>query len=322
VNREVLDELKQQIPLMSYLQAHDWHPARPLSRDRWMGLCPLHDDHKPSFLVDSNKDLFYCYGCGRGGDVIRFVELYHHVKFPEALVLLRQWRGTPLLHEAARYYRVQLHRHSEAVAYLLQRGIHSLALIEHMQIGYAPGGCLRGWLSQLGYPLPALCQAGLLTEPGYDAFVRRIVFPLEGNLYGRSILGSAPAHRFLPGAKGGLYAWQQAQSFPEVILVEGLFDYAVLWQAGFENVTCSLGTHLNVQQFRQLCDRARTVYVAFDADRNGSGQLAAQRLSQRLRERGITARLVWLPDGHDPNSFFVQGGDARQLQSLLEAAQP
>ena len=93
VNRQALDELKQQIPLLDYLQAHDWQPARPLSRGRWMGLCPLHEDHKPSFLVDPNKDLFYCYGCGRGGDVIRFAELYHQVKFPQALALLRQWRG-------------------------------------------------------------------------------------------------------------------------------------------------------------------------------------------------------------------------------------
>ena len=112
---------------------------------------------------------------------------------------------------------------------------------------------------------------------------------------------------FLPGAKGGLYSWEQVQSYPEVILVEGLFDYAVLWQAGFHNVTCSLGTHLNARQFRQLCDGPRTVYLAFDADGNGSGQQAAQCLSRRLRERGITARLVSLPDGHDPNSFFVQG---------------
>ena len=77
MNRQALDELKQQIPLMGYLQAHDWYPARPLSRGRWMGLCPLHGDHKPSFLVDPNKNLFYCYGCGRGGDVIRLAELYH-----------------------------------------------------------------------------------------------------------------------------------------------------------------------------------------------------------------------------------------------------
>src|ERR1700704_6140521 len=121
VNRQALRELKQQIPLMDYLQAQDWRPARPLSRGRWMGLCPLHEDHKPSFLVDPNKDLFYCYGCGRGGDVIRFAEIYHQVKFSQALALLRQWGGAePLLHEAARFYCIQLHRHGEAVAYLLQ----------------------------------------------------------------------------------------------------------------------------------------------------------------------------------------------------------
>jgi hypothetical protein len=88
-----VDELKQQIPLLEYLQAHDWQPARPLSRGRWLGLCPLHSDHKPSFLVDPGKSLFYCYGCGRGGDVIRFVELYRQVKFPQALALLHQLRG-------------------------------------------------------------------------------------------------------------------------------------------------------------------------------------------------------------------------------------
>ena len=72
VTREALDELKQQIPLLDYLRAQDWRAARRLSRGRWMGLCPLHGDRKPSFMVDPNQGLFYCYGCGRGGDVIRF----------------------------------------------------------------------------------------------------------------------------------------------------------------------------------------------------------------------------------------------------------
>jgi hypothetical protein len=85
---------------------------------------------------------------------------------------------------------------------------------------------------------------------GYDAFMRRIVFPLEGNLYGRSISPSAPPHRFLPGVKGGLYRWEQACEVSEVILVEGLFDYASLWQAGFRNVTCAMGTQLNGRQLR------------------------------------------------------------------------
>ncbi len=152
MSRQALDELKQQIPLLDYLQTHDWHPTRRLSRGRLMGLCPLHADHKPSFLLDLGKNLFYCYGCGRGSDVIRFAELYHQVKFSQALVLLRQWFGLPpVLRETTEFYRMQLHRHSEAVAYLYQRGFHSSEVIEHMRIGYAPGGCRRGWLTQLGY---------------------------------------------------------------------------------------------------------------------------------------------------------------------------
>jgi DNA primase len=323
VSRQALDELKRQVPLLDYLRAQDWRPARRLSRGRLMGLCPLHAEHQPSFLVDPNKNLFYCYGCGRGGDVIRFAELYHELGFPQALASLRQWRGVaPLLPEAAAFYSLQLHRHNEAVAYLLQRGIRSPEIIERMRIGYAPGGCLRGWLMELGYPLPALRQAGLVTAMGYDAYVHRIVFPLEGNLYGRSISPSAPPHRFLPGAKGGLYCWEQVRSYPEVILVEGLFDYAVVWQAGFHNVTCAMGSHLNAHQFRQLCDGKRTIYLAFDADVNGSGQQASQSLAERLREQGLNARHVSLPEGHDPNSWFVQGGDTRQFQSLLENTQP
>jgi DNA primase len=321
VSRQALDELKQQIPLLEYLQAHDWHSTRRLSRGRLMGLCPLHADHNPSFLLDPGKDLFYCYGCGRGGDVIRFAELYHQVRFPQALWLLRQWRGSaPLLQVATDFYRMHLHRHGEAVAYLNQRGLNAPELIEEMRIGYAPGNCLRRWLTQLGYPLETQREAGLITAAGYDTYIHRIVIPLEGNLYGRSLSPSAPPHRFLLGGKGGLYAWDQVRRCSEVILVEGLFDYAALRQAGFHNVTCSLGTNLNARQFRQLCDGPRTVYLAFDADQNGSGQRAAQSLAYRLTEHGVSSHPVSLPEGHDPNSFFAQGGDAHQFWSLLGAA--
>ena len=99
-----------------------------------------------------------------------------------------------------------------------------------MRIGYAPGRCLRAWLNQLGYAPQPLHQAGLVNANGYDTYAHRIIFPLEGNLYGRSI-GDAAPHRFLPGGKGGLYAWEQARQCEELIVVEGLFDYAVLRQA-------------------------------------------------------------------------------------------
>ncbi|MFL6414971.1 MAG: CHC2 zinc finger domain-containing protein [Bryobacteraceae bacterium] len=321
MSREVLDQLKQHVPLLEYLQAHDWQPARALNRGRWMGLCPLHTDHKPSFVVDPNKGLFYCYGCGRGGDVIRFAELYYQVKFPQAVTLLRQWCGlAPLLNAVTDFYRIQLQRYNDAVVYLDQRGIHSSEVIEHMRIGYAPGRCLRSWLTQLGYPLSVLRQAGLITTAGYDSYIRRIVFPLESNLYGRSVRTSASPHCFLPGSKGGLYLWEDVRRCPEVILVEGLFDYAVLWQAGFRNITCSLGNHLNARQFQQLCDSSRTVYLAFDADANGSGSRAAQSLSRRLWAEGISVRRVVLPAGHDPNSFFIKGGDGEHFRKLLEKA--
>jgi DNA primase len=320
------DLLKQQIPLLDYLQGQGWKPARRSAGGRLIGLCPLHTDRRPSFLVDPGKNLFYCYGCSRGGDVIRLAELYHGVRFANAMALLRRWSGLgSLLPDVTTFCQMQLHRHAEAVDYLLQRGLHRAELIEQLSIGYAPGRCLRAWLTSLGYPLESLQQAGLVNAEGHDTYSHRIVFPLEGNLYGRSI-GAAAPHRFLPGSKGGLYAWERVRKYPEIILVEGMFDLAVLWQAGFDNVTCALGNHLNTMQFRQLCTddecegRRRTVYLAFDADANGSGQQAAQRLAQRLRTAGITARRVELPDGHDPNSFFVRGGDARQFHGLLERA--
>jgi DNA primase len=62
------------------------------------------------------------------------------------------------------------------------------------------------------------------------------------------------------------------------------------------------------------------VYLAFDSDSNGSGQQAARRLSEQLRAAGVIALRVELPDGYDPNSFFVDGGDAAQFQRLLERA--
>jgi DNA primase len=313
--------LKQQISLLDYLQGQGWKPARRSAGGRLIGLCPLHPDHRPSFLVDPTKNLFYCYGCGRGGDVIRLAELRHGVRFVDAMALLRHWSGRESpLPEVARFYQIQLHRQAEALAYLLQRGLHRAEVIEELRIGYAPGRCLRAWLTSLGYPLESLQQAGLVNAEGHDTFSQRIVFPLEGNLYGRST-GAATPHRFLPGSKGGLYAWEKVRGCPEIILVEGMFDLAVLWQAGFRNVTCALGSHLNALQLRQLCaDDGRTVYLALDSDANGSGQQAAQRLSQRLRAQGITVRRVVLPEGHDPNSYFVGGGDARGFQRLLERA--
>jgi len=328
---EDLEKLKQCLSLLDYLRQQNW-VARPAGHGpEFVGLCPLHPETRPSFYVNARKNLFYCHGCGQGGDLLRFVQLSRHLSFRQSLAYLEQ-QSVPLtdpadvLEQAATFYQQQLDGYPEALHYLKQRGLHNLALIKELRIGYAPGGSLRRHLTAQGYSFDFLQLLGLLNAQGHDAFYRRVVFPCcqEGraiNLYGRSIAAAFP-HRFLAGSKGGLFAWDSVRQFPTVILVEGLFDLAVLWQAGFRHATCSLGTHLNADHFQQLCDRPRTIYLTFDVDANGSGQQASQQLAQRLRAQGISTHRVLLPHGHDPNSFFVQGGDAEQFQSLLEAAQP
>jgi DNA primase len=327
---EDVEALKRRLPLLEYLRQHNW-ASQPAGRSEFVGLCPLHEETRPSFYVNTRKNVFYCHGCGQGGDLIRFIQLSRHLSFRQSLVSLDPLitpavDASAVLDQAAAFYKQQLGNYPEAMRYLNQRGLNDPTLISELEIGYAPGGSLRRHLTARGYSFDLLRQIGLLNVNGSDAFYQRIVFPLRQgehivNLYGRSI-GAAFAHRFLPGTKGGLYAWEKVRHCPEVILVEGLFDYAALRQAGFHNVTCSLGTHLNADQFLELCDGPRTVYLTFDVDANQSGQQAAVQLALRLSARGITARRVLLPQGHDPNSFFVEGGNTLEFQSLVEAAQP
>jgi DNA primase len=327
---EDVETLRRRLPLLDYLRQQNW-TGRPAGRWEYVGLCPLHEETRPSFYVNTRKNVFYCHGCGQGGDLIRFIQLFRHLSFRQSLACLDPHTASVIdsaavLEQAAAFYQQQLDNYPEGLRYLGQRGVYDPALIRELRIGYAPGGSLRRYLMAQGHSFAMLRTVGLITAQGADALYQRIVFPLSRgdhvvNLYGRSI-GAAFAHRFLPGGKGGLYGWEKAWHSPEVILVEGLFDYAASRQAGFDNVTCSLGTHLNADQFRQLCDGPRTIYLTFDVDANQSGQQAAEHLAHRLGVHGVCARRVLLPPGHDPNSFFVEGGDAHQFQSLLEAAQP
>lgn len=328
--REDLEQIKQRLPLLDYLRRRHWTARRAGSRQEFVGLCPLHQETRPSFYVNARKNLFYCHGCGRGGDLIRFVELSLDLSFRESLAHLER-QPAPVaeadpLQQAALFYQSQLPRHREAQQYLWQRGLRQPGLIQQLGIGYAPGGNLRQHLTALGYSRELLWQSGLVNAQGRDAFSRRIVFPWRQqqrivNFYGRSITPAAPPHRLLPRPRGGLFAWERISHFPSVILVEGLFDLAVLWQAGFPNTTCAVGTHLNQGQFAQLCQRRdRQVWVVFDCDANGAGQQAALALAQRLEIAGLLSRLVQLPPGHDPNSYFVAGATAADFAQRLEEA--
>lgn len=318
---------RQPMPLWDYLKKLGWRPARDGGREEVAGLCPLHRETQPSFYVNRRKQLFYCHGCGRGGDVIRLVELLDGVSFGAALDRLRP--SPPMegmLEHTYRFYEAQLAGCPAARRYLAARGIHAAAVIARMRIGYAPGGCLRGHLERLGYGRQALRDAGLVDVRGRDGFFGCLTFPLEESLslYGRA-LPDRPGwrHHFLPRAKGGLYGWAQARAFPSILLVEGLFDLAALWQAGFPQTVAALGAHLNAAQFAQLSGNPhRRVYICFDADGNGSGQTAAVHLSGRLRRAGVDAWRIRLPAGFDPADLFAAGASARDFQQWLGRARP
>jgi DNA primase len=327
---EDVERLKQRLPLLDYLRQQNWI-ARPAGNGpEFVGLCPLHPETRPSFYVNTHKNLFYCHGCGQGGDLIRFVELSRRLCFRQALAYLEQQNAAAdpaaLLEQAAAFYQQQLAPYPEAGRYLEQRGVRDPALIEELGIGYAPGGNLRRHLLAQGHSLEWLQRVGLVNSQGRDAFYRRIVFPCSHhgrlvNLYGRST-GAAFPHRFLPGSRGGLFAWESVGRFSTLILVEGLFDLAVLWQAGFRNTTCALGTHLTPPQFRQLSHPpARRVYLVFDQDENHAGQHASRALARRLQQAGAAVSIVQLPAGQDPNSYFVAGARAADFAHCLQGAQ-
>lgn len=311
---------RQPIAMLDYLGQHGWKATRDNGGEEVAGLCPFHSESQPSFYVNRRKQVFYCHGCGRGG----------------GLAQLRQWLGEPaeveqpprqtrhLLEDAYAFYEQQLGRSAEAKDYLRKRGIFDPGLMEQMRIGYAPGACLRAHLTRLGHRRQVLEECGLIDQRSRDCFFRCLTIPLEqaASLYGRSIDEGMWRHRFLPGAKGGLYGWEQVLAFPGIVVVEGLLDLAALWQAGFANSVAIMGAHLNATQLAQLCSATRhRIYLCLDADSNGSGQRGASRLSVRLRQAGVEALRVALPAGHDPNSLLA-GGEPRDFQRLLDEARP
>ena len=296
-----------------------------------VGLCPFHDDHEPSLVVDAKKQLWNCLGaCHEGGDVYRFVMKADGVDFREAhrrlggheaeskcvMVEDQQW-----LERAVDHYHARLLETLAAQGYLRLRGITAAEFVTSFRVGYADG-TLAAKLPAEGRK--ALRRIGVLTGSGRELLRGCVLFPLVAaggansghvvGLYGRSIEGRR--HLYLPGERRGVFNPQGARNTDEVIITEGVIDAAALWSAGLRNVIPVYGvTGLTEEIIAHLVEcRVRRVVVMLDADDAGRG--AAIDMVQRLAAVNIEAGAVALP-AKDAAEFIAGGGRVDELRKLI-----
>jgi DNA primase len=322
---------------------------------QYQGLCPLHKEKSPSFSVDPVRGLFYCFGCGVGGDAIKLHMLASGDDFPAAIESLAQRYGIPLptravrpgapperdlegaLAAAARYFSEQLRRSAAARAYLERRRVPA-DLIERFGLGYAPEsweGLIQALTPRL--PFADLEAAGLAarSERGkpYDRFRHRLMFPIH-NASGRLVgfggrtlgddkakyINTAETERFHKGhlLYGLFQARQEIRESRRAILVEGYFDVVGTVACGRAAAVAGMGTALTQDQARLLARYADEVVVAYDGD--SAGEAAFERALPILLAEGLGVRRASFGEGHDPDSLRLAAGEAA-VAAAIDAAE-
>src|SRR5262245_30807287 len=282
----------------------------------YKGLCPFHGEKTPSFSVNREKGFFYCYGCGVGGDVFKFLELHEKVGFQDAVRQLAQRFGIAIpepdqndeqkagaaereallkVHEvAARWFRDQLlsPAGTRIRRQIADRGIGDTTA-EAMGLGFAPPSrtALKDTLLQQGLSEGLLLRAGLLVQrdggPTVDRFRNRLMIPIRRDTgaiigFGGRAVDPDQQPKYLNSPETPIYSKGRTlyglnlsknaiRQRKFAILVEGYFDFAQVYQAGFQGVVASCGTALTPQQAQQLRRFTSKVVLSFDPDAAGQG---------------------------------------------------
>ena len=287
-----------------------------------MGLCPLHADRRPSFLVDPRQSLVLLLWlpARRRCDSFRrnlsrcAVRRSYHTPSPLVGAGLVTERGDPVLPGPA-----SSSSGSRGRPGATRRAAAGVSRADADRL--RPRPLPARLVDELGLRPPRLTTSRRRHAQASTPWLTASSSPSKPTSTGAA---SAQPIRidFCPAAKAVCMAGQAFVTTARSCWWRACSIGPRFGQAGFRNIGCSLGACLNATQLRQLCDGAtRTVYLAFDSDANGSGQRAGHPLARRLWAHRVQAFPVELPAGHDPNSFFVSGGgDAHQFQVLLERA--
>ena len=320
------------------------------------GLCPFHSEKTPSFSVSPDKQIYHCFGCGKGGGVISFIMDVENLSFPEAVEFLAKRAGMPMPEEtndaesrrrarmlalnkdAARFFYSQLSTDAgkSAVEYMQRRQI-SPQTATRFGLGAAPDtwdSLLRA-MREKGYADEELFSAGLVRRGKsggfYDTFRNRLMFPVidvRGNVIGFSgrILGDGePKYMNSPetlvfNKSRNLFALNLAKKSKSgyIILSEGNIDVVSLHQAGFDSAVASLGTSLTAEQARLISRYTNQVIIAYDND--GAGIKAAQRGIGILEQLDVKVKVLRLSGAKDPDEFIkLKGPEA--FRKLLEGSE-
>ena len=324
----------------------------------YFGLCPFHNEKTASFSVAPEKQMYYCFGCGKGGGVINFVMEEENLSSPDAVRFLAQRAGMEvpeddshradyrrrerlydLCKDAARFYHEVLRSPAGAAGreYAAQRGL-SAECMTRFGLGYAPEGWheLISAMTAKGYTEQELVDAGLAVRHAqkgnvYDKFRNRLMFPIidvRGNVigFGGRVMGQGePKYLNSPeteifSKRRNLFGLNIAKKTKReyLILCEGYMDTITMHQYGFDCAVASLGTSLTEQHAGLLSKYTKQLILIYDGD--AAGQNATQRAISLLEKTNIQVRVLKLEGAKDPDEYLHKFG-AERFEKLLSGAE-
>ena len=337
-----IDELVARSDIVDVVS--DYVNLAPKGGSYW-GLCPFHGEKTASFHVLPDRQLYHCFGCGKGGGVVSFVMELENLPYLDALRLLakragmefpegdldesgrrRRARLLQLNKEAARYFHSQLHSPAgrEGLEYLRGRGL-SKGIMTRFGLGFAPESwdSLTKAMTDKGFAKGDLLDAGLAVSGKkggvYDRFRNRVMFPiidLRGDVigFGGRVLGDGtPKYLNSPDTpvfnkSRNLFALNLAKTtkLGRIVLTEGYMDTIYLYQAGFDCAVASLGTALTADHAKLLSRFTKEVVICYDAD--AAGVQAANRAIPMLEKTGLKVRVLRVNGAKDPDEFIRKYG--------------
>lgn len=328
------------------------------SGSSYVGLCPFHNEKSPSFSVSGTKQMYHCFGCGVGGNVITFVMEYENYTFPEAVKMLADRAGIalPVMEYSGEdrrerdiktklleinkivaifyYHQLKSPAGQSGLDYLKKRQL-SDKTINTFGLGYAPQltGDLYRMLKEKGYDDELLKESGLFTyEKGIrEKFWNRVIFPIMDinnkviGFGGRVMGDGKPKYLNSPETKlfdksKNLYGLNVARSSRKnnLIICEGYMDVISMHQAGFNQAVASLGTALTPGHARLMKRYTDNVLITYDSDE--AGVKAALRAIPILKEAGLSTKVINMRPYKDPDEFIKALG-TEAFQERIDKAE-